>query len=119
MQCLDCRLQCRSIVLLEDGFGDDDPPVWINAQQISVVSGVVQNRKADSVGDIRLSALVAVRDDVGGLQQFRDRQPRNATAPVVSGKNQFAEFGLMQTDFRFDSAIAALDGRRWPARFGR
>jgi hypothetical protein len=89
VQCLDRRLQRRPVMLPEYRFGDDDPPVRIDAQQISIVSGVVQDREADAVGDIRLSALVAVRDDVGGLQQFRDGQApkpnsagRRRTAPV-------------------------------------
>jgi hypothetical protein len=119
MQCLDRRLQCRPVMLPEYVVGDDDAPVWINAQQVSIVSGVVQYREADAIGDIRLSALIPVRDDVGGLQQFRDWQPRNRAAPVVGGKHQFAEFGLMQTDFRLDRAVAAFDGRRWLSPCGR
>lgn len=61
-------------MLIEDRVGDDDQPVRIDAQQMSVVSSVVQDRETDAVGDIRLSALFAVRDDVGGLRQFRDGQ---------------------------------------------
>ena len=45
VQPLDPRLQRRSIMLPEHGLGDDDPPVRVDTQQISVVSGVVQNRE--------------------------------------------------------------------------
>ncbi|MBK5965526.1 hypothetical protein CCR95_15880 [Thiocystis minor] len=72
VQPLDPRLQRQPIMLPKHGIGDDDPPVWIDAQQISVVSGAVQDRETDAVGDVRLSALVAVGNDVRGLQQFQD-----------------------------------------------
>jgi hypothetical protein len=56
VQCLDRRLQCPPIVLLEFGFGNDDPSIWIDTQQITVVGGVVQNRETDAVSDIRVGA---------------------------------------------------------------
>jgi hypothetical protein len=119
VQSLDPRLRRRPIVLSEHGLGDDDPPVWVDAPQVSVVSVVVQGRETDAVSDIRLSGLVAVRDDVSGLQQLRCWQTGNRRTPIIGGQDQLAEFSLMQSDLRIDGAVAAFDGRCCLAHLNR
>ena len=76
------RLEHRAVVLRSQPLGDMHPVVGIDPDQVSVEGSVMDLGERDAVGNDRLAErLVAVGDDVGGVEQHRLGQPESAQRP--------------------------------------
>ena len=68
------RFEHGPVGLREEAFGNMNPVVWIDTDQMGVERRMVDFGKRDSIGHDRMpEPLVLVRDDMGCIQQQRFR----------------------------------------------
>ena len=69
MERLDPVLQHRSVHLLQQVLVYLDHQVWADAEETSVVGGVMDLAERESVGGDRQPARLPVGNDVGGIER--------------------------------------------------
>ena len=74
----------RPVDLLQQASGDVDHSVRCDAQEVAVICQMVNRAKSDPVDDSRITAGIAVLDDVGRLEERRVSSSDVTPAAVVS-----------------------------------
>ena len=70
LEALQAMLEHRPVDLLQHVEAHRDLEVGRDADDVGVERGVMQRAEREAVGNYRLAGRVAIREDVGGLQQL-------------------------------------------------
>ena len=87
--------------------------VGIDADEMSVERRMVDFRQWQSICHNRLTPLlVAIFDDVSGIEQQRFRQAGERAAPAICGEYCLAKADLMQALLHSSQRVSSFFGRR-------
>jgi hypothetical protein len=76
----------------EQAIGDVDAEIGVDADQVRVERRVVQLRQRQTIGDYGLTKLlVAINDDMRGVEQPRFRQLGDRASSIIRGEHSIAE----------------------------
>ena len=107
MESSEAMLQHRAIRLTEEAGAQIDGQIGTDPEDVPVERGVMERAEGEAVGDDRFPAWVAVRQDMGGVEEFASPEATDRAAVLVGVEDTLAEALLVQPALGNDGQVGA------------
>src|SRR5438034_1282684 len=96
LKALQTMLKHRPVDFLQHGEAHGDLEVRGDADEVAVEGSMVELAEREAIRNHRLSKGMAIREDVGGFQQFVMAEPADGAALLVGAEHSLAKAPLVQ-----------------------
>ncbi|HUP00633.1 MAG TPA: hypothetical protein VM737_03810 [Gemmatimonadota bacterium] len=109
--------QHRAVHLFEDIESNFDSEIRSDAENVTIVGGMMKPTEGDSIWDYRFASGMAIRQDMSGFKKLSMPQTTDRTAFPIGAEHPLAEAALVNAMHRLDRQVAPtrlgfrVDGR--------